>query len=711
MPQSQSIPDLSVPTQAEIARGVINRVVLPAVAVVLVVWNFLFLVNSWVLMPANDFGRVLYSARCFLDGQDMYAWNHATPAKLEGGLVIDLYNMNPPHLHVLFLPLAAIPDDVALGVWWVINGLCLIWILRRILSETQVKLSPDARRFGLVALLAFSGTTSMVATAQLSFVLLVPITLMWQAARRGYWSRAGLWLGLALSVKPFLAVVLAYFAFRGRLRAAASCLATAVLCFAVGLAIFGWNNCLSWEQKLAVSENWAWLPMNASLNGMLARTFADSVWYVPLFHLPLFAVWGLWLVAGGLMGLVSLGVTSTGNSASDVDRDLTLLLTVSVLLSPLGWIYYLWLILPPLAGMLVRGWPGTACREALPRWVRVLLVVVFAGYIWPIVGARFLEPNASHLRARSYSAMVSIATLTIGNIYCWGLAAFWVCLVWSAHIHRRERARALDEFLPPLAPEDYRISAVLPVYSETDSVRHVVEGLLRELGPRLEEILIIQSPRSSDESRAICRELAETYPQVQVHVQQNNPGLGHAVREGFARVRGNVVLNIDSDGEMELETVSRLLAEMGRGDFALVAASRWSRGGGFTGYGGLKFYLNWCFQQVFRWLFWTPLHDLTYGFKAMRAELVHGIAWEGTLHEIACETTLKPVRLGVRVSEVPSRWTARVQGKSKNTFWRNFRYVRMAWAILAGGVSLSRNSSTSADTPRQCPAAEVLATV
>jgi glycosyltransferase involved in cell wall biosynthesis len=179
---------------------------------------------------------------------------------------------------------------------------------------------------------------------------------------------------------------------------------------------------------------------------------------------------------------------------------------------------------------------------------------------------------------------------------------------------------------------------------------------------------------------------------VRLHTQQHNPGLGWAVREGFALAQGNLVLMMDSDGEMEIETVPRLIAEMARGGHGLVVASRWSPGGGFTGYSRLKYYLNWCFQQVFRTLFWTRLHDLTYGFKLLRAELVHGLDWEGTLHEIACETTLKPVRSGVPVAEVPSHWTARTQGASKNTFWRNFRYVRLAGAILFRGVAL---------TPRQ----------
>jgi glycosyltransferase involved in cell wall biosynthesis len=240
--------------------------------------------------------------------------------------------------------------------------------------------------------------------------------------------------------------------------------------------------------------------------------------------------------------------------------------------------------------------------------------------------------------------------------------------------------------LAPLAPADYRLSIVLPVYSETETVRRIVNWFRDNLGDMLAEIIIVVSPRSQTASQAICKELAASDDRIRVHEQENNPGLGHAVREGLALTTGNLVLMMDSDGEMEIETVARMFAEMAGGNHAAVFASRWSRGGGFSGYSKLKYCLNWGFQHIFRLLFWTPIRDLTYGFKLLRGELARGIRLDGTLHEIACETTLKPIRLGARVTQVPTRWTARTEGASKNTFWRNFRYVAMALRIRLCGV-------------------------
>ena len=87
--------------------------------------------------------------------------------------------------------------------------------------------------------------------------------------------------------------------------------------------------------------------------------------------------------------------------------------------------------------------------------------------------------------------------------------------------------------IPALAPADYRLSVVLPVYSETDTVRQIVDWLRRELGELLTEIIIVVSPRSHETCRAVCEELAGVDTRIRLHTQENNPGLGYAVREGL----------------------------------------------------------------------------------------------------------------------------------------------------------------------------------
>lgn len=234
-----------------------------------------------------------------------------------------------------------------------------------------------------------------------------------------------------------------------------------------------------------------------------------------------------------------------------------------------------------------------------------------------------------------------------------------------------------------------RVSVVTPVLNEVESLRGLHRDLEGLLGDSLLEFIIVHSPRSSAETRETCRTLAELDPRVRVIEQRENPGVGRAFREGYAIATGDPILSVDSDGEMEADAVPQMLTKMIEGNHALVVGSRWAPGGGFVGYSRLKKPLNWMFQQLFRLLFHTKIHDLTYGFKLTRAAIVRAIKWEATLHEIGCETTLKPIRLGVSVAEVPTTWTARAEGRSSNRFSSNFRYVKTAIHILFQGVKFT----------------------
>src|SRR5262245_32081358 len=96
----------------------------------LVLWNA-FLVYALVLgLPRNDFCRMYYSTRAYWQREDIYGWNPSTPARLGADLLIDLWNMNPPHFHVVLLPIAILPMEAALGCWWVVNLFCLAISLR-----------------------------------------------------------------------------------------------------------------------------------------------------------------------------------------------------------------------------------------------------------------------------------------------------------------------------------------------------------------------------------------------------------------------------------------------------------------------------------------------------------------------------------------------------------------------------------------------------
>ncbi len=67
---------------------------------------------------------------------------------------------------------------------------------------------------------------------------------------------------------------------------------------------------------------------------------------------------------------------------------------------------------------------------------------------------------------------------------------------------------------------------------------------------------------------------------------------------------------------------------------------------------------------------------MTVGFRILPTSLVQAIEWEELRHPFNLECIVKPLRLGVPVSEISTTWYPRIEGESQNPFFRNFAYFR-----------------------------------
>lgn len=226
-----------------------------------------------------------------------------------------------------------------------------------------------------------------------------------------------------------------------------------------------------------------------------------------------------------------------------------------------------------------------------------------------------------------------------------------------------------------------RLSVILPVYSEEESVIHIIDRLEELVGEKLYEIILIVSPRSNVRSVAICKDMARLHNDVKFFFQKENPGLGRAVREGLQHVSGTHVLMMDSDGEMSPDAVPLMISKMKLTGCDMVIGSRWTKGGGVAGYDAIKYIMNRCFQILFQLIFFTKIHDLTLGFKLLRRNVIDDLEFHSNFHDIAVETTIKPIKYGYKVEEVPIIWRSRDKGVSKNKMSANLRYLIRAISI------------------------------
>ena len=231
-------------------------------------------------------------------------------------------------------------------------------------------------------------------------------------------------------------------------------------------------------------------------------------------------------------------------------------------------------------------------------------------------------------------------------------------------------------------PSSLSLTIILPAINETNALCETVRLIEAINHAEVLEYLIVLCARTTRDCRAVAEALVKKMPNRVRILEQTLPFVGGAVRDAFAAACGTHVIMMASDLETDPAAVPVMVTEAQRRPAAIITASRWKAGVGFKGYNPVKLVLNKIFQKSFAVLYRVRLTDMTYAYRLFPRELVQSIQWEEVKHPFFLETIVKPLRLGVEVIEIPTVWRARSEGKSQNTFLRNFVYFRVGLKTL-----------------------------
>ena len=227
------------------------------------------------------------------------------------------------------------------------------------------------------------------------------------------------------------------------------------------------------------------------------------------------------------------------------------------------------------------------------------------------------------------------------------------------------------------------VSIIIPSMDETYSLSQTVDTIAATCNPSdIAEILIIISPqKTSPATIKTAQELITKYSgriDIRIHAQ-TLPFAGGAVRDGIKLAKGSHLVMMSADLETDPALIQEFIAQSKKYPDRIITASRWKKGGSFSGYSKIKLICNYIFEKSIALFYLSGLSDLTYAYRLFPSELMKRIKWEELKHPFFLETALKPLRLGVRFVEVPAKWSARTEGESVNGFFANFRYFRTAW--------------------------------
>ena len=230
------------------------------------------------------------------------------------------------------------------------------------------------------------------------------------------------------------------------------------------------------------------------------------------------------------------------------------------------------------------------------------------------------------------------------------------------------------------APE---LSIVIPVYNEPDNIGPTLRRIAAEVSTPHEVLVVYDF--DADTTVPVVRELQGELPSVRLERNDLGRGVLNAMKAGIAASRAPLVLITMADGSDDVDRVDEMV-RLGRDGAALVAGSRYMRGGRHIGGPRLKRLLSRLAGLSLHWIGGVPIHDATNNFKLYRRDFLDSVTIESTGgFELAIELTAKATLAGRRLAEVPTTWRDRTAGESRFDFgaWLP-KYLRWYFHLFGG---------------------------
>ena len=212
----------------------------------------------------------------------------------------------------------------------------------------------------------------------------------------------------------------------------------------------------------------------------------------------------------------------------------------------------------------------------------------------------------------------------------------------------------------PTAHAGVDVSVLVPAKDEAENLPLFMEqaAIAFRTDPKTKYEVVVVDDGSVDDTAPVLRDLEKRYSFLRVATHRSQRGIADALRTGYLRARGDILVFYPADLQFKPEDIPRLVAPILADDSDMVT--------GFKQGQYDKQFVSGIYNRLSRRLFDVRVRDLN-SVKAYRREIMEALPVRPDWHRYM---VVIAAAHGFTVTEIPVQLYPRHAGKSKFTTWR-----------------------------------------
>lgn len=211
------------------------------------------------------------------------------------------------------------------------------------------------------------------------------------------------------------------------------------------------------------------------------------------------------------------------------------------------------------------------------------------------------------------------------------------------------------------------LSIVIPCYNEEEGLPHLAEQLLPTLTILSNDYTvepIFVDDGSIDKTNQLLHQYFSLLPNVIIAQHERNKNVGAALKTGFSRASGELIVALDSDCTYPPSIIVPLV-KLIDGTADIVTASPYHPQGKVNNVPWYRLFLSKSASRLYKLLLGSPIYTYTAMVRVYKREVIQEVKFEADHFLGVTELLVKAILQGYTVKELPTELNARKFGVSK----------------------------------------------